>query len=120
MRRGIRIGGIVDDKELDKKVKFSIFVNFDDKDSLRSEAERWSDLELECEHAALNMVAKFHNTLTNVDKTAEFHGEEINKAAMALSQAYMDYGAAGATAKQLKALVIWRESDDPNLKIYLP
>jgi len=110
----------MNDKESDRKVKFSIFVNFDDKESLRSEAKRWSDLEFELEHVALNMVAEFHATLADVDKTGKFYGAKINKAAMALSQAYIDFGVAMATAKQLQALVLWHESDDPNLKIYLP
>jgi hypothetical protein len=110
----------MNDEESNRKVKFSVFVNFDDKESLRSEAKRWSELEFELEHAALNMVAEFHATLAEVEKTGEFHGSKINKAAMALSQAYIDFGVAMSTAKQLQALALWHESDDPNLKIYLP
>jgi len=109
----------MNEKDVDRSVKFSVFVNLDNLESVKSERDRWTEFEKELTAICVEKVKAFHEALTNVDNTGVFEGRLINEAAMALGQAYMDQGVAIATVKNLTLYAIWLEDNDPNLKVFI-
>jgi hypothetical protein len=109
----------MNEKDVDRSVKFSVFINLDNLESVKSERDRWIEFEKELTAVCVEKVKAFHDALTKVDNTGEFYGQEINAAGMALGQAYLDQGVAFATVKNLTLYAIWLEDNDPNLKVVI-